>query len=116
MAPFLCATHAWQFFCTPASASAPAPCCCSSQDGLVHECAIVISVYAEHRKRQVGRGDGHGFDNQRLIAHRHGNALGPATVDVGQHQAVNEVAIGLGATAVLDHVDLKESWRRIAPV
>ena len=40
----------------------------------------------------------------------------PAAADVGEHQAVHEVAIGLAATAVLDHVDLEEARRRVTPV
>jgi len=38
------------------------------------------------------------------------------TGDVGQRQGVDEVAISLGPPAVLDHVDLEDSRRGIAPV
>ncbi|HMS06549.1 MAG TPA: hypothetical protein PKD73_12270 [Burkholderiaceae bacterium] len=86
------------------------------EDGLVHERAVVVSVYAEHREGQIGRGDRHGFDDKGLVAHRHGDALRPAAGNVGQHQSVDEVAVGLCAAAVFDQVDLEEARRWVAPI
>jgi hypothetical protein len=51
-----------------------------------------------------------------LVAHRHGNAFGPARRDVGEHQRVHEIPIGLDAAAVLDHIHLQESRRWITPI
>jgi hypothetical protein len=75
-----------------------------------------VGIHAEHRERQVAGCLLQGLDHQQLVAHRHGDALCPAAGDVGQHQAVHVVAIGLRAAAVLDHVDLEEARRRVAPV
>ena len=57
-----------------------------------------------------------GFDNQHLLAHPHGYAFGPATGDVGHREGVDELAFGLHATTVFDHVDLEEARWQVAPV
>ena len=86
------------------------------KDVLVHEGAVVVRVHAEHREGQVLRRFVQAFDHQHLVAPAHGNAFGPAAGDIGQREGVHEVTIGFWATTVLDHVDLEEARRRIAPV
>src|SRR5439155_4662387 len=86
------------------------------EDALAHEGAVVVRVHAEHREGQIGRDLLKPLDHQHLVAHAHGDAFGPAAGDVGEHQAVNVVAVGLRAAAVFDHVDLEEARWWIAPV
>jgi len=86
------------------------------EDALVHECGVVIRIHSKHREWQIGGHLVKRFDDQHLVARTHGHAFCPAAGDVGQRQRVDELAVGLRAAAVFDHVDLEEAWRRIAPV
>src|SRR5450631_3502241 len=53
---------------------------------------------------------------KHLVASTHGHAFSPTAGNVGEHEAVEVVTVGLGAAAVFDHIDLEEAGRWIAPV
>ena len=86
------------------------------EDALAHEGAVVVGVHTEHGEWQHVRHLIERPDDQHLLAHSHGDALGPSRGNVRHGQRVNVVAIGLRTTTVLDHVDLEETWRRVPPV
>ncbi|WP_199544908.1 hypothetical protein, partial [Paraburkholderia kururiensis] len=47
------------------------------------------------------------LEEERTAAKRHRQTFGPAGRDIRHDQAVYEVAVDLGATAVLDEIDLE---------
>ena len=86
------------------------------EDILGHEGAVVVGIHPQHREGQILGSPGQAFDHQRLAATLHRDAFCPPAGDVGEYQRVEVVAVGLGAVVVLDHVDLEEAGRRVAPV
>jgi hypothetical protein len=56
------------------------------------------------------------FHHQTLFAHRQGRAFGPAAVNVGQGQRMDEVPVFLHSCAVFDQITFKVAGRRIAPI
>lgn len=83
---------------------------------LIHKGTIVIGIDTDHWERQIQGDLLQSRHNERLCADRHGDALRPAARNISKHQAMDEVAIVFGATTMLDHVDLEEPWRRVAPI
>ena len=85
-------------------------------DGLVHEGAVIVRIRAKHRKRHLGSDTVHRLNDEQWVANRHRLAFAPATGNIGQHQAMHVVAVRLGATAVLDPVNLQKARWRVTPV
>src|ERR1700737_4430240 len=56
------------------------------------------------------------LDNERAAAKRHRQTLGRSGRDIRHHEAVYEVAVDLGATAMLNKIDLEIAGQRIIPV
>ncbi|KXV11457.1 hypothetical protein CR51_07400 [Caballeronia megalochromosomata] len=46
----------------------------------------------------------------------HGEAFCPSSRNIGQNEAVHEVVVDLGATPMLDEINLKITRQRIIPV
>src|SRR5690606_17603033 len=57
--------------------------------------ALSLSVSTPSIAKGSSAADRYGFDDEGLVAYRHGDALRPTAGDFGQHQAVDEVAVGL---------------------
>jgi hypothetical protein len=80
--------------------------------GLVDEDAVVIGVQPAQGKRQLTPNQADALDHERLFVYHQRRAFGPATVDVGQGQAVREAAFMLAAT-VLDQIGRAIARRRL---
>ncbi|MFL9912922.1 hypothetical protein PQR75_44330 [Paraburkholderia fungorum] len=86
------------------------------EHGFVHEGGVVIAVEAAQGKWQCATDALDVLNDERMVAERHRQTFGPASRDVGHHQAVHKVTIDLGAAAMLDEVDLQIAGQRIVPV
>jgi hypothetical protein len=47
------------------------------------------------------------LEDERAAAKRHSETLGPASRDIHHHEAVYEIAVDLGATAMFDEIDFQ---------
>ena len=76
----------------------------------------VVGIEPAQRKRKTLGDRTDSFHHQTLFTHRQGRAFGPAAVNVGQREGMDEVAALLHSAAVLNQVAFEIAGRRIAPV
>src|SRR5215469_14536360 len=84
--------------------------------GLVHEGAVVVGVEPAQREGKTLGNGADSFHHQTLFAHRERRAFGPAAVNIGQGQGMDEVAAHLHSAAVLYEIAFEITRRWIAPV